>query len=84
MKKILFSFITLVCLVGVIACGNKEETNNNDTIDDDPTITVKKECCIDNGGRWAKTACTFDGYTETGTTSKEYYEKCVDARISTK
>ena len=43
MKKILFSFITLVCLVGVIACGNKEKTNNNDTIDDDPTITVKKE-----------------------------------------
>lgn len=38
MKKILFSFITLVCLVGVIACGNKEETNNNDTIDDDPTL----------------------------------------------
>lgn len=81
MKKI---FVIVSMVLFLTSCGSNKAAENIDVNTDDPTVVVRKECCVDNGGVWSKNACIFDEYPEIGTGAKEYYEKCVDNRISTK
>lgn len=75
MKKISI-FIIITLMLFITGCESNDES-------DDVINQVRQECCIDNGGRWSGSVCTFDDYV--GTKGyKDNYEECLNYRVSVK